>query len=196
MLVLHLSNAGAVINSMSERGGGTKRPSDPGLFGAPRAGMDRTSLLPWVIAGVAVLLVAALVFFLTRPKGGGPHGLQTADPYSSSIAVTDLQMSESSALSGVKVTYIDGQLRNAGGKTVTGATAQVQFANDEQLPAQLETVPVTVIRTHEPYIDTEPLSTAPLAPGQQREFRLIFENIDSNWNQQLPMIRLTEISTR
>lgn len=171
--------------------------ADPGsgLFrtAGPR---ERPSVLPWVLAGVVIVLVAAAVFLTTRADKRSPATAQAAAAYSSSLAMTDLQMSESSALSGVKVTYIDGQIRNLGPKTVIGATAQVVFSNDEQLPPQLETVPLTVIRTHEPYIDTQTLAAAPLGPGEQREFRLIFENLSSNWNQQLPVIRLTEVSTR
>ena len=170
--------------------------ADQGLFRANDSKPERPSLLPWMLAGTAVLLVVIVVFFTTRRKSAPSGALQSAAAYNSSITVTDLQMSESSALSGVKLTYIDGQIRNTGQKTLTGATAQVQFSNDEQLPPQLETVPVSVIRTHEPYIDTQSLSAAPLGPGQQREIRLIFENINSNWNQQLPVIRMIELSTR
>ena len=54
-------------------------------------------------------------------------------------------------------------------------------------------MPVTLIRTHEPYVDTEPMSAEPIKPGQTREFRLIFENIGANWNQQLPQIRVIRV---
>jgi hypothetical protein len=87
-------------------------------------------------------------------------------------------------------------LRNNGTKTVNGATVQVLFANDTAMPPQIETVPLSIIRTHEPYIDTEPISAAPLAPGDEREFRLVFEGISPNWNQQLPEIHATHITTR
>jgi len=40
------------------------------------------------------------------------------------------------------------------------------------------------------------VSMAPIAPGTEADFRLIFENIHSNWNTQPPEIRLTQISTR
>ncbi len=105
-------------------------------------------------------------------------------------------MSESESLSGGKSTYIDGFLKNTGAKTVTGATVQVLFANDMALPPQVETLPLALIRTHQPYVDTQPVSAAPIAPGDEREFRLIFENISSNWNQQLPEIHVTQVSTR
>ena len=64
------------------------------------------------------------------------------------------------------------------------------------MPPQVETTPLNLIRTHEPYIDTQPIADAPLAPGDEREFRLIFEDIQSNWNQQLPEIHVVKVSTR
>ena len=53
-----------------------------------------------------------------------------------------------------------------------------------------------VIRTREPYVDTQPVSAAPLVPGAEREFRLIFENINSNWNQAEPEIHVVGVRTR
>ena len=81
-------------------------------------------------------------------------------------------------------------------RPLPAATVQVLFANDEALPPQIETVPLALIRTHEPYVDTQPISDAPLAPGDDREFRLIFEDIRGNWNQQLPEIHVVHVTTR
>ena len=41
---------------------------------------------------------------------------------------------------------------------MTGITVQVIFRNDEAMPPQVETLPLTLIRTREPYIDTQPVS--------------------------------------
>ena len=105
-------------------------------------------------------------------------------------------MSESASLSGAKVTYIDGHVRNDGPRTVTGAELQVLFGNDAGQPAQVEDVPLTLIRTHEPYIDTEAVSAAPLEPGSEHEFRLAFEDIAANWNQQFPAIHVTKVNAK
>lgn len=167
-----------------------------GLF-APRApDTTRTSALPWLVAGAVLLMVAALVFFATRHHPAPANTVQPLAPYAASLAVTDLAMSESASLSGAKVTYLDGHIRNTGSQTVTAATVQVLFANDETLPPQLETLPLTLIRTHEPYVDTQPVSAAPLHPGDQREFRLIFENINTNWNGQMPVVHITDVTTQ
>jgi hypothetical protein len=99
-------------------------------------------------------------------------------------------MSEAANLSGGKLTYLDGHVTNTGGRTVAGITVQVVFANDEALPPQVDTLPLTLIRTREPYIDIEPVSANPLKPGDDREFRLTFETVPENWNTQMPQVRI------
>ena len=94
-----------------------------------------------------------------------PNGPQALDAYAGRLAISGVVMSESSSLSAVKVTYIDGMILNSGTQTVRGATVQVLFGNDEQLPPQIETLPLTLIRTHEPYVDTEPCERRSVAAG-------------------------------
>ena len=57
-------------------------------------------------------------------------------------------------------------------------------------------MPVTLIRTRQPYIDVQPLSAAPLAPGASAEFRLTFDDVRPDWNQQVPVIRVVRVATR
>ena len=170
------------------------------MFGTGRVPEPR-SRMPLVALGIAVAasLVLLVVGFLLATRGdhGRPTNAQLPlDPYAASLVVSGIQMSESTSLSGGKSTYIDGTVRNTGTQTVTGATVQVLFGNDEQLPPQIETLPLTLIRTREPYVDTEPVSAEPLKPGDSHEFRLIFEDIGTNWNQQLPVIRIVHVKAR
>ena len=105
-------------------------------------------------------------------------------------------MSEASNFAGGKMTYIDGKIENHGDQTLNSVTVQVAFRNDLKEIAQKETIPLTLIRTHEPYVDTEPVSAAPLKPGEEREFRLIFESVAADWNQQYPEIRVVRTGAR
>ena len=41
-----------------------------------------------------------------------------------------------------------------------------------------------------PYVDTEPVSAAPLKPGDEHGFRLTFESVPDNWNMQMPEVRV------
>ena len=97
-----------------------------------------------------------------------------------------MKMSESTNLAGGKVTYLDGDVVNNGAQTVTGVTVQVLFRNAAHEVAQNETMHLNFIRMREPYIDTEPVSAAPLKPADRHDFRLIFDSISSDWMARTP----------
>ena len=169
-----------------------------GTFGAYTAAPARErAAVPWMIAGALVAIVLLLLVFAGR-RHGPPNAAQILplDPYAQNLIVSDLAMSESTSLSGGKSTFLDGRIRNAGPRTVTAVTVQVLFANEEGMPPRIETVPLMLIRTREPYVDTGPVSTAPLKTGDSREFRLIFESLPANWNMQLPEMRVTSVRSR
>lgn len=166
-----------------------------GLF-TPAPQREERSRLPWVLAGLAIAVVVGILLLVGRSHPAAAHTVLPDAPYAGSLNLSSLVMSESTSLSGGKSTYLDGMVRNTGASTVTAATVQVLFANSEGLPPQVETLPLAVIRTREPYVDTQPLNAAPLAPGEAREFRLIFENIGANWNQQLPEVHVVAVSLR
>ena len=148
------------------------------------------------IATVALVLLATFLVVFGRRHAEPMNKILPVATYGPNLSFSDIQMSESTSLSGGKSTYIDGRVTNHGQSTVTGVTVQVLFRNDEAMPPQIEVLPLTLIRTREPYIDTQLVSANPLGPGMEREFRLIFENLVSNWNQQLPEIRVINVKTR
>lgn len=174
------------------------RPTNAPLFTTPKPDSSSNPLVAWCVAGaVVLLLLGALLLFTHHKAAAPPNAILPLDPYASKLVISQIVMSESTSLSGGKSTFIDGHVRNNGSRTLTGATVQVLFGNfDPSQGAQVETTPLTLIRTHEPYIDTEPISAAPLAPGDEREFRLIFEDISPNWNQQLPEVRPVQVSLK
>jgi hypothetical protein len=144
-----------------------------------RGGMPMAA---WVVAAlIVVVLVGALVFFGRKKPVAAPSTLQPADAYAASLPLTQFAMSESENLTGGKQTYLDGEIVNTGGRTVTAVTVQVVFQNDEDLA---------------PQIDTEPVSAQPLKPGDEREFRLTFETVPENWNQQMPEVRVIRVGVR
>jgi hypothetical protein len=93
------------------------------------------------------------------------------------------------------VTYIDGQIANTGNKTVTGVTVQVLFRDAAKEVTQNETHALKLIRTREPYVDVEPVSAAPIKPGEQRDFRLIFDAVSRDWDGAYPQIRIVHVET-
>ena len=154
-----------------------------------------------MIAAVAGLLVLGLLsgVVLVRRSSSAPEPLNfesPADPYAANLEFTQLAMSESTSLSGGKSTFIDGRVRNSGSDTVTGVTVQAIFRNNEGLPPTVVTLPLSLVRTHNPYLDTEAVSAAPLKPGNDAEFRLVCDMVPANWNQQMPDIHPIRIEKR
>jgi hypothetical protein len=169
----------------------------PPLFAAKKPERDELPVNAWAIAGLVVLVIVTAFFVFGRhKKGPAPNTVLPLDAYAEHLPLSQLAMSESTSLSGGKSTFVDGHIRNTGGSTVTGVTVQVLFRNDEAMPPQIETLPLTLIRTHEPYVDTEPVSVAPLKPGADQEFRLIFETLPGNWNTQMPEIHIVHVTTK
>jgi len=56
-----------------------------------------------------------------------------------------------------------------------------------------ETVPIRILHTGGPYADTIDLKTSPLRPGETKPFRLTFERISTQWNQQMPELQITDV---
>jgi len=151
------------------------------------------------IAAAAVLIVAAIVvFMMERGKGAATVTPISAapDPYAASLPITNVVMSESSNLAGGKVTYIDGHITNTGNRTVSGVSAQVLFQNVANEVAQNETQTLKWIRTRDPYVDLEPVSAAPLKPGDSQDFRMIFDTVTPDWNGVYPEIRIVRIDAK
>jgi len=150
-------------------------------------------------AGVVLIVAAVAVLVLE-------HGKPTAkvtpisaapDPYAASLPITRLAMSEAANFAGGKVTYLDGHIANTGGRTVTGITVQVLFRTFAHEVAQNETQQLKLIRMREPYVDLEPVSAAPLKPGDERDFRLIFDAaLSPDWDGAYPEVRVVQIQTK
>jgi len=184
-------------------GGGAKpgasdQPSLETIFGS--GSLDSETKEPgglpvaaWGVAALIVMVVVGALVIAGRKKPTRPpSSLLPADAYAASLPLSQFAMSESANLSGGKMTYLDGHVQNTGDSTVTGVTVQVVFQNDEALAPAIDTVPLTLIRMKEPYIDIEPVSAAPLKPGDYREFRLTFEAVPDNWNSQMPEVRVIQ----
>jgi hypothetical protein len=164
----------------------------------PSAPQDR-NWVPLAIAVAVVLVVAGgLVFLLGRGKsapGVTPISAQ-ADAYAANLPITNPVMSESSNLAGGKVTYLDGHIANKGNSTVMGVTVQILFRNYAHEVAWNETQPLKLIRTRDPYVDLEAVTAAPLKPGDERDFRLIFDTVPDSWDGAYPALRIVHVDAK
>jgi hypothetical protein len=161
----------------------------------PAEAPERNWLSIAVAAGIVLVVVAGLVLYFEHGKKAPtvtPVSSAT-DPYAADILITGLTMSESANLAGGKVTYLDGHIANHGNRTLTGITVQVLFRDVAHEVTQNETQQLKLIRTRDPYIDVEPVSAAPLKPGNGQDFRLIFDSISPDWDGAYPEIRIIHV---
>lgn len=190
------SNEGSIESAlMSEQPGFPPDRQSPGgqLFNEPSPERGAFPTTPAILAAVAVIVLIAVFVVVGRHGKSGAGQANAA--YASSLEISNIQVSQSQSLSGGRSTYLDGHIANRGNQTVTGITLQATFATDSGQP-QVLTAPVAVIRTREPYVDTQPLSMAPLPPGGQADFRLIFEGVTDAWDQKPPTLAALQVSTR
>lgn len=163
-----------------------------GAMGRGTARGER-NLLPVGVAAAVVLLLVVLLWVLS---GRGRRGAVAGAEYAKHMTLSNLAMSESSNLAGGKVTYLDGEVANTGDRTVTGVTVRVEFRNASREVVQNETMALNLIRMREPYIDTEPVSAAPLKAGERRDFRLIFDQVSADWDEAYPEVQVLGATTR
>jgi hypothetical protein len=161
----------------------------PSPVAEERDGSGRTILIAIAVIVAAVAIVALLL----REK---PRNVPGPPPYAAQLKFSDLKMSQAQNFVGASVTYIDGTLVNGGDKTVTRAVVRVTFRDLYGQVAQIEEVPIKVLRTNGPYPDTADLSVAPLSPGQSKPFRLIFEHVSEQWNQAYPELQIVDVTAK
>ena len=167
------------------------------MFAEPTAASRAFPTTAVAIAGVAIVILAAFLIVLgRRHPAAPPNAAQPIAAYANNLIFSDVHMSDATTGSGGHIIYVEGHVANHGKATVTGVTLQVLFANEVAMPPQVETTPLNLVYMTEPYVDTHPVSAAPLAPAAESDFRLIFDDVTDNWNQQLPQIRVIQALTR
>jgi hypothetical protein len=160
---------------------------------SPVAEERDTSKRTILIAIAVVVAVVGVVALILRES---PRAASGPPPYAANLKFSDLNMSQAQNFVGARVTYVDGTLTDAGDKTVTHVVVQVTFKDLYGQVAQIETVPVKVLQTGGPYLDTVDLTVSPLAPGQSKPFRLIFEHLSEQWNQAYPDLQITDLRVK
>jgi hypothetical protein len=161
---------------------------------APQRSFPTTAVA--IAATAVVILVAFLVLLARRPAPPPANTVLPPAAYASNLIFSDVHMSDATTGSGGRLIYIEGHVANRGTATVTGVTVQLVFANDTNMPPQVETTPLKLIYMREPYVDTRPITASPLAPMAEGDFRLILDDVSDNWNQQIPRINVSQVATR
>jgi hypothetical protein len=158
--------------------------------GAQEPDHSRRFIIVAIVVVIALVLAAALL--LREPVKTAPK----IPPYAAKLQISDIKMSQAQNFVGASVTYIDGNIANIGDKVVTHAVVRVTFQDSYGQVAQIEDVPIKLLQTSGPYPDTVDLAAAPLAAGQTKPFRLIFEHVSEQWNQSAPEPKIIDVTLK
>lgn len=145
---------------------------------------------PFLAGTIVVLLLIGGIYLLTeKTKTTTPvekHlALSEADkPYVVRIEIADLQMSRAENMLGHELTYLVGELRNHGTKTIQEVEVTVEF---KDMLGQV--VFRDVRKPFGRYFE-------PIPGGQSRDFQMTFEGVPRDWNMQHPTIRISGLVLR
>ena len=174
-------------------------PREPILFAVEASSINsaaegvKRNWIPWIVALVVICGGLGLAFWLGRPAANS-HGV--VDPYAKFVVLGNVQVSQASNFAGDQLTYVDGTIENRGNRTITSMTIQAAFPNETGDAPQILQAPLSLVRSRDPYVDTQPISASPLPPGKSQDFRLVFDNVSPMWNQAPPQLRIADVSTR
>ena len=168
------------------------RPPQPeeALFTAVR---EEAEPKPWAAIIIVLVLLGVLLGLFVLLARGPRRTAAGANPYATQISFSDAKTTQVQNFLGANVTYIEGAVSNNGDKTVTGSEVQITFKNSLGEVVQQEEQPLKILGRNGPYPEAVDLRLAPLGPHQTREFRLTFEHISADWNQQQPTLRITRL---
>jgi hypothetical protein len=183
-----LTKASRIHGSTIRAMGGLLQPNTN-----PTAEPEESSLRPVLIGIVIVAVVIGILVLILRSEQKLP-----AEPpaYAANLKFSDLKASAAQNFVGATVSYLDGNLTNAGNQTVIHAVVEVTFKDDMGEIAQREELPIHVLRTGGPYDEAVDLNISPLLPAQSKPFRLTFENISAQWNHAYPDLKVTQVVTK
>jgi len=161
------------------------------LFQPPTGGEPQRN---WPMAvGMAIVIAVLVGGTLIWRSVRGPDA-QGPPSYASQLKLSDVKLSQAKNFVGGTVTYLEGNISNAGDKAVAAVSVNVTFRNTLDEVVQRETLPVRILDRSGSYPDTVDMRLRTLSPGQQREFRLTFEHLSSDWNQQAPELHVVGVS--
>ena len=149
---------------------------------------EKPGLPVGMIAG-AVFCAAVLagLFLLVRMQSS-PSGSARIAPeveaYLPHLAVGELRMSAEENFLGQQVVYLEGQIANRGDRIVRQLAVRVYFR---------DSLNQVILRDDRDVVRTGRPGATPLASGETREFRLLFDHIPDSWNRQLPQFQLVSM---
>ena len=152
----------------------------------PSSNQEEKRTLPvGVITALAfgAVVLVGLYLLVGRQSGSGEQSEPSAEAaaYAEQLSVGELRMSAEENFLGQQVVYLNGKLTNRGNKTIRQLKVRLYFR---------DTLNQVVLREDQEVIRAR---SAPLVPGEAREFRLLFDRIPDSWNRQVPQFQLVAL---
>ncbi len=146
---------------------------------------QRRDPAPLVIGAIVVLLGVGVALFLFwqsqhRQKAGAVLTAEAA-AYLPSLDLSGVEMAASDTFLEQTLVEITGKIKNNGDKTV--ALVEINCVFRDINGVEIAREPRVVIGS----------KTGPLAPQQEKSFRLPFDNLPADWNQALPNLFVAQI---
>jgi len=149
-----------------------------------RSGASRQILLTLTVifAGVG----AYFILFLSPQRPASPTASRLAfgpeeQAYAPSLHLGNFAMKQAENFLNQKVKIVEGDVQNAGDRTVLALDATIEFRDGLNQIALRETRPLL------------PASTEGLKPGQVAHFEVSFDHVPNSWNYQMPQVTLSGI---
>ncbi|HKF53243.1 MAG TPA: FxLYD domain-containing protein [Candidatus Acidoferrales bacterium] len=141
---------------------------------------------PFLVGLVVVIVVFGAFYLAMRFSGGSTPTAQkplafgaAEQAYVQEIKFQNLSLSGFENMLHQQVTYLNGDISNAGSRTIQGAEVTVEFYDQNGKVALRDTR--RIIGN----------GTRPLESGETRDFQLGFEAIPNGWNHKFPEIHIT-----
>ncbi len=151
--------------------------------GPGKPSREKTAIPIPVLAGVIFVAVVLAVLFLLSGRQQAPEPPQPlteeALAYSSQVLLTDMRMSAEANFLGQEIVYLDGKITNHGSKTVRQLVVRLFF---------YDVLSQVVLKE-----DHEVLRSAPLTPGEARNFQLRMDRLPASWNRGAPQWQLISL---
>jgi hypothetical protein len=132
-------------------------------------------------AAVLLFLGGILAWFVLRNSSSAnstPPLTPEAKAYVRNLKLSDVSMKATESYVGQTVTEIEGKITNSGDRVAQHVDVYCIFYNAYGEVVIRERVPIV---------------SAPLKPGETREFRLPFDDIPEGWNNQMPQLVIARI---
>lgn len=139
---------------------------------------------PVVIAGVAVLALAASLIYLSRPvQRPTAAGASTeAKAYLPHLQLSDISMKATENFMKQNVVEVEGKITNNGPQALQSVDVYCLFYGVDGREVYRERVPLVAAKA------------AALKPGDVRSFRMPFDTLPDTWNQAVPRMVIAQIT--